>query len=259
MDQRGQINWDAVPFLDKQKHSNFYWVFNPYITMGFTKSISGYDIDRLDGRINGGQMLDILQNKGAILRITGHHSGDTILNRTTGVYQLGIFEGNLLFADVDLSYAEAICDNGSHSINYRCGATVEKRDSLYLDDVLLATAIGCGTDNGASSITKSLVNHGVDCVIGTPGEVLVELMNFWNYYFWEEINSGAIVFRASIEAYSRAKSKLEEFLGVSNLYEYYADSSVVHTYFEDIIQREQAGSNVWFERIIPARYGKRSK
>jgi len=151
-------------------------------------------------------------------------------------------------------------DINSHSINWKCGPTTVKRDSLYLDDVLLATAIGCGTDNGASSITKSFVNHGVDCVIGTKKTVLVEVMNFWNYYFWDElITNDRNIAEASMQSYSKSQEMLATFLGVTELSDYYDSSIVIGRYDTDMTIVSKPSSTVLYEKITSARYGRKER
>jgi len=74
------------------------------------------------------------------------------------------------------------------------------RRQRILDDVVLAVLVGCATDTGTVSTAQAFLDQGVDCVIGTIRLAVVEIMNFWNYYFWIEINSGQTINDAAIRA-----------------------------------------------------------
>jgi len=46
-DRRNLIVWDSVPFLAKNLHSSFNWVFNPNLSMGLVGNVNGYKPNRL--------------------------------------------------------------------------------------------------------------------------------------------------------------------------------------------------------------------
>lgn len=87
-------------------------------------------------------------------------------------------------------------------------------------------------------------------MIGTKRLAIIEIMNFWNYYFWDEINGGQTINDAASEAYGRAITKYAEFAGLGS-------DAAVYIYFPDL---RNFGSTMNIhgsgnERLKPAHYG----
>jgi len=245
--------WDSIPFLNKTIHGNFNWVFNPFLSMGLVGNAAGYKKALMNGGIRGEALVDSIQSECAVYHISGHHgmyavnAGGNI--RFIGTY--GLSGNQALISDCGPGSATPNCPNSYYCLNRKCDNTV--RAQRFLDDVTLAILVGCATDTGTVSTTQAFLNHGVDCVIGTRRLAIIEIMNFWNYYFWVEINKGQTINDAAIQAYGNAITKYAEFAGLGSV-------EAVYIYFPDLRDYDDTfvihGSRN--ERLKPAHYGVRN-
>ena len=117
--------------------------------------------------------------------------------------------------------------------------------------------MGCATDTGTVSTAQAFLDQGVDCVVGTRRLAVVEIMNFWNYYFWIEINKVNTVNDAASVAYGEAIKRYQKFLKYDNeidVYEHFGKNPdgtyVLRAYGETMQVR--GNSN---EKLKPAHYG----
>lgn len=242
--------WDSIPFLNKTIHGNFNWVFNPYLSMGLVGNADGYKKAPMNGGIRGEALVDSIQSECAVYHISGHH-GMYAVNAGGSIKFIGTYglSGNqALISDCGPGSATPNCANSYYCLNRKCDNTV--RAPRFLDDVTLAILVGCATDTGTVSTAQAFLNHGVDCVIGTKRLAIIEIMNFWNYYFWDEINGGQTINDAASEAYGRAITKYAEFAGLGS-------DAAVYIYFPDL---RNFGSTMNIhgsgnERLKPAHYG----
>lgn len=73
LDRQNLIMWDSIPFLAKNLHSSFNWVFNPNLSMALVGGCNGYKPNRLNGGIGAESLVDSLQRECSVFHITGHH------------------------------------------------------------------------------------------------------------------------------------------------------------------------------------------
>ncbi|MFW6222918.1 MAG: hypothetical protein ACOC3T_04825, partial [Bacteroidota bacterium] len=250
-DKRQLIVWDSVPFLDKVLHRSFRWVFNPDQSMRLVSGVHGYATSGLKGGTGAISLINSLQTECSVFHITGHHN--MIIEpgpRFVGNFLLADEKQSLL-AECRTGSANFYCDSNVYCLNRKCNDSL--RTGRFLDDVVLAVLIGCATDTGTVSTTQAFLNHGVDCVIGTKRIAIVEIMNFWNYYFWHFINyETSTINDAARDAYEQAITKYAEFAGFENeqaVYEYFSELRDFTTTIEIRGESNRA--------LKPAHYGAR--
>jgi len=254
-DKRNLIVWDSVPFLAKNLHSSFNWVFNPNLSMGLVGGCNGYKPNRLNGGIGAESLIDSLRTGCSVFHITGHHR--MMLepgNRYIGNYLIA-GERQSLVAECGSGSAGSYCSQSDYCLNRKCNDSL--RGVRILDDVVLAVLVGCATDTGTVSTAQAFLDQGVDCVIGTQRLAVVEIMNFWNYYFWDYVNGGQTINNAAINAYTKALDKYMKFLKYNNeidVYEHFGknpDGTYVLRGYDETMQ-VRGYSN---DRLKPAHYG----
>lgn len=106
-----------------------------------------------------------------------------------------MFDQNYLYAGCgEFSKSGSVCldkDGDGNKRDVKCDTANTDPNApkkLWMDDVLLAVLMGCRTNvdgDGGPSMAKQMIAHGVDCVIATERRVLLPVMVFWYYHFYD--------------------------------------------------------------------------
>jgi hypothetical protein len=219
----GELYCDSIPFLTCGPADYGYPFLNDFNQgVEFSSRINGFDKKVMYSGTPINDILDTIEQTGAAFRIFGHHGigprNDGVVN---GVWSFS--NGKKLHANLENNLICIYDSLGRSCLNGKCiKKSVVLRDSLYLDDVLLAVAMICRTDTGDISTASVLINHGVDCVIGTKKKVLIIFSFFWNYYFWDFLNKNQndqtyTINKAAFDAYGIALERLRGFYGFADI------------------------------------------
>ena len=272
--ESGDLNCDSIEFLTCGPLDYDYRYINEFnIGVEFSERINGFDKKLMYTGTPTNDILDTLEQISAAFRIFGHHGIGAYNGVETGFWSFP--DARKLLSNIDPNFICGYDSLNQYCLNGKCiDNSVVLRDSLYLDDVLLAVAMICRTDSGEISTASALINHGVDCVIGTRKKVLIIFSFFWNYYFWDFLNTNQdstdyTIRMATSDAYEKALNRLRGFYGFASIIELRNAIGIdptdnnrykLDTYENTISIRDRdMVRTVSDQSFYPARYGETSR
>jgi hypothetical protein len=202
-----------VTFLTESIDKNFEWV-RQFGNIGSSIPATGFNKNQKFGPTIQETDLVALESKTAIFNYVGH------AGITSGSLNLPflLFLGNKLYSNCTATNYSTPCGTDPAytglCLDINCsGVNRSSTSKLFMDDVLLAVLNGCMTDYVSGTeptMSQRFLDHGVDCVIGVKSfHILVQMMNFWNYHFYDElINQKEVVKTAAENAYNLAVDDL---------------------------------------------------
>ena len=245
----GNINWNAVDFLDKKKHSDFKWLYQYSLAMSLMDKNRNYENNNNSVFLNDKFILtDQIADNAAVYRFMGHHT----VEGATGEVLLG--GGKYIYSHCIDGVGPVYCASKRYCMNRDCNDNLR---GAFMDDVLLAVAIGCQTGVGMFSTAQAMIDAGADCVVGTQIQVSIPLIIFWNVYFWRYLNNGASISDAIQIAFETALEKLLEFTTYPDIQIMSQNLPGINTSYSSTLRvlNHPSTPNTSSNGIIPARYG----